>query len=77
MHNTQCIRAVLPYQTLERRPAQETLRGPAGCITQIAYTFLTLFNNTVSVALFNYSKLHTIVFMVISPTIVSEVKKCV
>jgi hypothetical protein len=36
-----------------------------------------LFNNTASVALFNYSKLHTSVSMVISPTVVAAVKKWV
>jgi hypothetical protein len=34
-------------------------------------TFLILFNNTVSVVLFNYSKLHTLVSMVTSATVVT------
>jgi hypothetical protein len=33
--------------------------------------FLTLFNNTASVALFNYIKLHTLFSMVTSPTAVT------
>lgn len=38
-------------------------------------TFLTVFNNTVSVALFNYTKLRTLVFMVLLLAMVSVVRQ--
>jgi hypothetical protein len=40
-------------------------------------TFLTLFNNTISVVFTNYKKLHTLIFMVTSPTVITVVKQWV
>jgi hypothetical protein len=40
-------------------------------------TFLALFNNAVSVILFNNCKLHTLAYMITSPTMVTEVKQWV
>jgi hypothetical protein len=40
-----------------------------------SYAFLTLFNNTISVVFINYKKLHTLIPMVTTPTIVAVVKQ--
>jgi len=40
-------------------------------------TFRPLFNNTILFALFNYSKLRTLVSMVTSPTVFTVVKRMV
>jgi hypothetical protein len=39
-------------------------------------TFLTLLNNTVSVALFNYGKLRTLVFLIVSVVHIDGVGRC-
>jgi hypothetical protein len=56
-----------PFTTIKQEDLQRT----------ISPTFLTPFNNTASVALFNYGKLRELAFITVSPTMITVVKQWV
>jgi hypothetical protein len=67
-------------QSLKRKDHSEDVEVDASITQKVlertkSPTFLALFNNAVSVILFNNCKLHTLAYMITSPTMVTEVKQ--